>query len=290
MKVEVDLTEYGVKAPKWYDPINPHVINVSGGSGGSNDVELTWEEYEALSEEEKMNGSNYFITDIGNPKSLTTKVLLSESNLTTTTYNLNDSIENYDYLYVNLAWQNKGSRLFSILKVSDIFYTSNGSIYGIVGTVDVDFAYLNYRFNSSTQIAIWQKSSSIPTNFVLTITGYRYERVVVPNQMVNYSTVEQRIGTWIDGKPLYQKTFVKTNLNIGSGITGFEIDLSDVSDVFYISGTIKESTHYFILPWAGQRSTGIEYHVEDHKIYMRSTDTFSNANVYFTVRYTKTTD
>ena len=31
MKVEVDLTEYGVKAPKWYDPINPHVINASGG-------------------------------------------------------------------------------------------------------------------------------------------------------------------------------------------------------------------------------------------------------------------
>ena len=107
---------------------------------------------------------------------------------------------------------------------------------------------------------------------------------------IHYSLEEQVIGTWVDGKPLYQKTFVKTNLNIGSGITGFEIDLSDVSDVFYISGIIKESTHYFILPWAGLHSTGIEYHVEDHKIYMRSTDTFSNANVYFTLRYTKTTD
>jgi hypothetical protein len=106
----------------------------------------------------------------------------------------------------------------------------------------------------------------------------------------HYSLEEQVIGTWIDGKPLYQKTFVKNNINIGNGTTSFEIDLSDVSDVFYINGVIKESTHYFVLPWAGNRTTGIEYHVEDHKIYMRSTDTFSNANVYFTMQYTKTTD
>lgn len=132
----------------------------------------------------------------------------------------------------------------------------------------------------------------------ITIEGIGEEKSLNPrlivakggNSMINYSTEEQVICLWLDGKPLYQKTFVKTNLNIGSGITSFEIDLSDVSDVFYISGVIKEGTHYFILPWAGNLSTGIEYHVEDHKIYMRSTDTFSNANVYFTLRYTKTTD
>lgn len=31
--------------------------------------------------------------------------------------------------------------------------------------------------------------------------------------LINYSTDEQVVGTWIDGKPVYQKTFNNLNLN-----------------------------------------------------------------------------
>lgn len=36
---------------------------VIGGGGNANERELTYAEYQALSEEEKMNGTNYFVTD-----------------------------------------------------------------------------------------------------------------------------------------------------------------------------------------------------------------------------------
>ena len=143
MKVEVDLTEYGVKAPKWYDPINPRVINASGGSGGSNDVELTLAEYEALSEEEKMNGSNYFITDIGNPKSLTKKVLAFKerpfSLNTDYSFSLSESFLNFDYISVELK---NGAGLRSITTFPTQSYTT--------GTIEIYItAGVSSTFNGS---------------------------------------------------------------------------------------------------------------------------------------------
>ena len=35
-----------------------------GGGGDANDTELTWDEYQELTEEEKNNGTNYYITDV----------------------------------------------------------------------------------------------------------------------------------------------------------------------------------------------------------------------------------
>ena len=194
MKVEVDLTEYGVKAPKWYDPINPHVINASGGSGGSNDVELTWEEYEALSEEEKMSGTNYFITNIGNSKSLTKKVLAFKerpfSLNTDYSFSLSESFLNFDYISVELK---NGAGLRSITTFPTQSYTT--------GTIEIYItAGVSSTFNGRADLfitngvnaiyTIYENNGSMLTQYTdVLVTGYRYERVVVPNQMVNYSTV-----------------------------------------------------------------------------------------------------
>lgn len=45
-----------------------------------------------------------------------------------------------------------------------------------------------------------------------------------------YSTDEKLIGRWIDGKPLYQKTFSGLNFNVTSGM-GWATAVSDVSDL-----------------------------------------------------------
>lgn len=58
----------------------------------------------------------------------------------------------------------------------------------------------------------------------------------------NYSTEEQIVGTWIDGSPIYEKTFVVQNPTSGStrnilhNITGF-------SKAIEISGTYTRSDH-----------------------------------------------
>ena len=57
---------------------------------------------------------------------------------------------------------------------------------------------------------------------------------------VNYSTDEQTIGTWIDGKPLYQKTIVTSLPNTstdGSAVTN-GISLFGLSIIFKSAKTI----------------------------------------------------
>lgn len=250
MKVEVDLTEYGVKAPKWYDPINPHVINASGGSGGGNDVELTWEEYEALSEEEKMNGSNYFITDIGNPKSLVKKVLFDDVVSANITYTMSDDILRYDYVVAYVYPS-------TAVRIANPLYFNNSDLLKIVGNTNNDFLI---GFNQSTSSAL-QVLSIIPTSTTfkpyviynvgfqgasahVVLIGYRYERVVVPNQMVNYSTVEQRIGTWIDGKPLYQKSFTLSSRIYITSSWPVILPASEISDLnikFVVGGYVYDN-------------------------------------------------
>ena len=191
------------------DPFNVNLINAvgSGGGGGGNEVELTWAEYEALSEAEKMNGNNYFITDINTTKSLTSKVLCDISVTSTGSNTLNDSIYNYDFIVAELYAPNE-------TYIEDIFSKAmvtpnnagrfrlnrlwNTNFYGVVE--------LGLSGTTCNIIDISQTGTFITGTCHLRITGYIYQRVVVPNQMINYSTIETKIGTWIDGKPLYQKT------------------------------------------------------------------------------------
>ena len=238
MKVEVDLTEYGVKAPKWYDPINPRVINASGGSGGSNDVELTLAEYEALSEEEKMNGTNYFITDIGNPKSLVNKVLFSGSVSANTDYTLSDSYKNYDFIKIDIGL-NVTNNVYKSLILPKERYNEITTIFAqydyahaSVSWASNYYTSCSFSFTNDTTIHTTNSDTTFTSGWTsnyIVITGYRYERVIVPNQMVNYSTVEQRIGTWIDGKPLYQKTITKSydELTTYGVRKGFSLDVAN---------------------------------------------------------------
>lgn len=80
----------------------------------------------------------------------------------------------------------------------------------------------------------------------VTIEGVGEEKSLNPrlilakNNMIKYSTEEQVIGTWIDGKPLYQKSFKITQLpsstyNDGedSGYKYFNPTSEIVSDGYY---------------------------------------------------------
>ena len=115
----------------------------------------------------------------------------------------------------------------------------------------------------------------------------------------NYSTEEQRIGNWIDGKPLYQKTI--TGYNVGSTSTNgiganVEIPASDlnVDSVVDLSAIIKASNGMLPLPafW-GTGSYGVQvyYKTANNTILVKNTSTdYNGADVAVTIKYTKTTD
>lgn len=104
------------------------------------------------------------------------------------------------------------------------------------------------------------------------------------SNQINYSTNEQVIGTWIDNKPIYQRTFVlSTGINLASG--GVSLPSSITSQL--------NNVNLFVGAEAVRTSSGLSkafisiYVNSDFKVY--SADPWSNVNI-FTFKYTKTTD
>lgn len=104
---------------------------------------------------------------------------------------------------------------------------------------------------------------------------------------VNYSTTEQVIGRWIDGKPLYQKTFSFTlSQNTSKSYKEYAHNISNVDIIFIsdASGIVNKTrpnggTTEEIGIWANATNIIVETGKDRH--------TYS---VTVTFRYTKTTD
>lgn len=108
----------------------------------------------------------------------------------------------------------------------------------------------------------------------------------------NYSTNEQVVGTWIDGKPLYEKTVDCGNL-FNNGTKGIAHNISNIKRIVgHSGGAINSSGTYLPLPKVSP--TGLQYCVD---IAITTTDIFITTGndrtdyyAYVTLRYTKTTD
>ena len=108
-----------------------------------------------------------------------------------------------------------------------------------------------------------------------------------------YSTEEKRIGTWIDGKPLYRKvisgywSFKTGDTNIAHNISN--LDLCIRADLFRIDSSHISWEFPFISTNGGL--TGITKVTPENVIVKAYNDTWSNSNNgYIILEYTKTTD
>lgn len=109
----------------------------------------------------------------------------------------------------------------------------------------------------------------------------------------NYSTTEQVIGTWIDGKPLYEKTFSYTPSSTISTTTPIA-NLSSEIEIKGIQGVCINSQNSRVIPLSYSGSNlGTNFGVSASnvlqiEIYNDSWGT--NYTFYPTIQYTKTTD
>lgn len=103
----------------------------------------------------------------------------------------------------------------------------------------------------------------------------------------NYSTNEQRIGTWIDGKPLYQRTFYKQYVDSNDGLIETESNV----DFKYVYGTFRrtEDNALIMLPF---QATSVYCRLyAEYTVYggiLLETNMIGSGIV--TAIYTKTTD
>lgn len=105
----------------------------------------------------------------------------------------------------------------------------------------------------------------------------------------NYSTEERVVGTWIDGKPLYQKTILFDNVNTSSWKEIVEIQ--DIS-VKKFTGSGYNDTLTYPLPYRGMAAYIIFKYDTGKLYYMTSTGSAAIGVLHceLTIQYTKTTD
>ena len=107
-----------------------------------------------------------------------------------------------------------------------------------------------------------------------------------------YSTNEHIVGTWIDGRPAYEKTIVETLTSSAGVIINIAHGISNFNKLISIKGIVYEnngSTGY-MLPY---RDNANEIRVqvnESNIVYTKNGHDFDSGQLYVTFQYTKTTD
>ncbi len=108
----------------------------------------------------------------------------------------------------------------------------------------------------------------------------------------NFSTTEKVIGTWINGKPLYQKTITGTVTSVTAQVA-INIGVENVELVTKLEGFTLYGTADLMVPLNFYNNENLRSYAYASKgsvsLYYKSND-FLNKPIYITIQYTKTTD
>ena len=109
-----------------------------------------------------------------------------------------------------------------------------------------------------------------------------------------YSNDEKRIGTWIDGKPIYQKTIVgktppRTGINtVIADVSSWNIDkVISFEGIFMPGGSTNIPINYY---FSSNNYAMVHINDQSELTMILGFSEQDNKDVYITVRYTKTTD
>ena len=220
-------------------------FSCQGGSDGADYVELTQVQYDALSDAEKKNGKMYFITDVNGDGSQFQPVIYSETEREIGVYTDGKPLYEKTYLFgvsdldggtqssskisgdfilgdrvdYDAVWIESSFLLYKSAPSSGVTMVSTGLNY----PKGSDYIRSNVQANSVTgKLVIFMEltySANVyypVINDLIWVYTIRYTRSTdavgsgtwtpqgVPSH--HYSTTEQIVGTWIDGKTLYEKT------------------------------------------------------------------------------------
>lgn len=172
----------------------------------------------------------------------------------------------YKYSFINIPRSENDSNIIESVKNQDEFI-------GLQKTRDI-------VFNENPNQSIPQYYTSRPVNMAVLYCIKAVESF--PNEII-FSTQERRIGTWIDGKPVYQKTAISEN-GVGGAIIANDVETVISADGVANNGrTILGALHY------NTNSELIGLAINDGTISfnLRNWETYT---IIITVKYTKTTD
>lgn len=302
--------------------VSDYAAQIASIQGGGSHVELTQAEYDALTEEEKNNGSVYFITDTngdgedfqpviyslnereigvwtdGKPLYERTHHIIPSSPIqpqTETTINLPDMTDADKYFYVGVIGGYKGTE-------QDV---ANWVQFTFEGNRN-DATAVCVRQNTSSSLVVWTGSNSgyfpqVSTDnriceFYITI---RYTKTTdtagsgtwTPQGVpaVHYSTNEHVVGTWIDGSTLYEKTFYSALPSSGGTQT-----VTIAHGISNLNIVVDRSISNFIRTGESVGTDGTSQYytsiqsIDSTNITYKTTVDGAGRYVIITIRYTKT--
>lgn len=132
-------------------------------------------------------------------------------------------------------------------------------------------------------------------------TTQKWENKTPPASGHTYSTTEQVVGTWLDGKPLYEKTVVVSNVNYNANFT-YEHEIPNaehiwIENVIFMptdnDGNRKSATSSGGGLGSKNANTTLGARVDKTYIYGNGGESWGAQTFrywYFIIHYTKTTD
>lgn len=164
------------------------------------------------------------------------------------------------------------------------------------------YMYVDGRIDKGAQAMVIQGSSSIPyepyieKTILIKNDNEVYEQFYNEGESESYSYQERKIGTWLNGKPLYQRTYVFT---LGDGVRSANIDLNidNLDTVFIDSGASLVEYGLWSTVQLGFYAADTDFtrgFISGDKTYigiaMGTAYTNGEKVVTTTIKYTKTTD
>lgn len=182
---------------------------------------------------------------------------------------------------------------------SEALRISNIDSQQMRGTGDSKWLYSTVGSVGPGPSTVWDSITTRPTN-----TSVLYciaTKDIYSNPINDYSTNEKVVGTWIDGKPLYQKTYEVASISVGNTESGTVLDSNFTSSgkrLISANGSCEWGTNngtaFRLVPFI-YPSSGIYFDIVvasgELKIScMRTSGTTTVYNTKITIQYTKTTD
>ena len=298
-------------------------VKVNGTSVVSNKIaeitsykEVTQAEYDALTEAQKMNGVAYFIKDALLPSrsNIYAPVIYSTNERCIGVWTDGRPLYQVTKIFNNIASGRVDNMPHGIanthtLLLVDWKFTTSSNSYGIIGYDSLD-ASKNYwcsiiSYNSvgiTYRIGESWNATRLVCTFLYTKTtdvagSGNWGTDGIPTH--HYSTSEKVIGTWLDGKTLYEKTIDCGALpNQATKTIAHNVNFDFIVNAF---GTAQDTTtkQVFPIPFTNSAQRGGTYDTTDSQIMLFITTTDitlrtwvnrSNFNkTYVTIQYTKAT-
>lgn len=110
---------------------------------------------------------------------------------------------------------------------------------------------------------------------------------------VIYSTEEREVGTWTNGKPLYEKTIYIGSMTKNSSWNPIAHNINNIEKIIKLCGQTKQSSDgrmYNIPHYRPYDDTGISIGADTTYVYYMNTWLEYASDTYVTIQYTKTTD